>query len=404
MLKDEASIKNFDRLVNKVTNGKLRGGSILRLPVYAWKKWHLPLEKAYISKGNKAYWDEWKHAAPNVEVVSKAAIASDIGDANAEMNKLLARKVVEHLPKKKEPLVIYDVGVGKGDTSAKFLGELFSHKHVPVTLYLFDVSNKQGLEGVAKDIKKKFDVDVKTFAEEEGDMLMLPNVQRAYTLPPADVVLGNASLHHTNTYPLTQIREVLNEKGLLGIGEWTHPIWENPELSYVFLGLLSLQYQTRALEEVLKLAKDLMITNEEKFDLSLMTYFLQPPTVTDPEALEAFKRITNMFEVIISSSYKDFSQKAFISAINHRLSELAADELEAISAYKITEFWLQTLRFALESGAESGIWFWEGHPSRARLRSMLFEHGFNVLVDTTIYEHDEKRRSNLNTIIVAEKL
>jgi len=212
-------------------------GLPFRLPVDTWRPYvmeevvkgeALPL---LVEIGNMDYAVEWRLSQrANLALVAEAAERAGLGDANRELNNRLGRMAAQSL---KGEITALDVGAGTGDTSAFFLYHLGKMGEVKgLRLVVSDLSvddlEEEAIKGRALELAEEGKEEVRAFLRdvEIEKVVFNFNEERSLGMGPFDVILANASLHHTSSalIVLGKLRDMLKEGGRMAIGEWTHAL------------------------------------------------------------------------------------------------------------------------------------------------------------------------------------
>ncbi len=277
-------------------------GLPFRLPKHVWEDLYpqLSREELKVLKriGQLDYAVEWRFSqGKNLGIVAEAAERAGLGDANRRMNLALAVNALQAVPLGSgDTLRILDVGAGTGDTTASLLTHL--SLRMPgegVEVFLTDLSRASDPEGVRE---RAFEIAegegfpshaVAAFLEEVKLHTTVMDFTNPFSLgafmtnftDKVDVVVANASLHHTNSAEGALRHLMKLSPSLIAVGEWTHVLHESLASVEATLSLLRRAVEGSGVEVTFKGAegkimafwKEVAALARERGEVSPIWYF-----------------------------------------------------------------------------------------------------------------------------------
>ncbi len=219
-------------ITNK-NNAGVKPGSILRIPWYVYINWGIELtdnNKEELKKlSEEAYRKEWEnaHKAKNVsDVINQSSKKAGLGEVNAELNKEIAKQVVDLLKNigKKEEIRILDVGCGDGATSLEIIKNITNtikdDQLKSIRWYVYDPI-PQAVNTAVEKLKPYLE-SVEGY---DGNMETI-----AINDETIDIIVTNAAIHHTSFLSdlVKKLVSLLKKQGVLLSGDWHTDLWHDP--------------------------------------------------------------------------------------------------------------------------------------------------------------------------------
>ena len=368
--------------------------SITRIPIWTFPGVFEGLEELYginttemesiakflLTIGREVYEVEWQLPKENLDVVSEAAIKSELKDANKEMNKRISRYFAEY-GKEMEEISFLDIGFGAGGTTLSILDKIKKIEDIKVkrlNVVCLDIVPPTEGEDIRKAIEEleRKGIEVNLILIQENMRILSEDIFEDHRLRKLgikgfDFVVSNASIHHTQNMLniFARIHKILRKDRYFILGEWTHPMWLMPKLLEEFKNLF---IEDSPVKEKLKRLEKELLNGKYNYEI--------PDKERYADILKTILEIEmNKLKVKRWKSYYLPIKEGFIDEIVKEFAKLNSKVQDLNAILNMAKFWFYVHEIAKQRGGKLPLLYYEGHLSGLFIRILGKYSGFKKI-------------------------